>query len=233
MSPVPQQLALDLPHRSAMGREDFMVSVSNAAAVDAIDAWQTWSGSSLAIVGPAGAGKSHLVEVWRAQAGAELVAAAELGEDAVGQATQARAVAVEDIDRGIGDERALFHLLNLARETSLSVLMTSRAAPGEIDIALPDLRSRLRALALVKIDTPDQALLRALLVKLFADRQLKVEPHVIAHLSLQMERSAEAANRVVAEIDRLTLQKRRKITRAIATEALAAVATREDYQAKG
>ena len=219
--PKPQQLVLDLAHRVAMGRDDFLVSRSNSAAVDVIDSWPQWPQQSLAILGSAGAGKTHLVEVWRARAGGARIAASALDEAAVAGAVTAGAVAVEDIDRGIADERVLFHLLNLARELKLSVLITARAAAGEIEIALPDLRSRLRALGYVRIEPPDSALLSALLVKLFDDRQLKVEPRIVEHLARRMERSAEMAARVVDTVDQLALQMRRKITIAIANDALA------------
>ncbi len=219
-----QQMLLDLSLRPAMGREDFLLSPANEAACNAIDVWPGWPQQAMAIVGPAGAGKSHLVEVWRARAGGERIAAAHLREGSVGAAIEAGAIAVEDIDQGIGDEQALFHLLNLAREGRLSVLMTTRAAPGELAVGLPDLRSRLRALALARIAPPDEALLRALLVKLFADRQLGVEPAVISTLVLRMERSADAARRLVDTIDRMALQRRRPVTGKLARDALAALA---------
>lgn len=217
---VPQQLTLDLPHRSATGAEDFLVSGSNEAAVAAIDAWPQWREPAMALAGPAGSGKSHLVAVWAAKSGAARLAAAELGESSIALAAGLKALAIEDADRGIGNERVFFHLLNLARETKLQVLVTTRAAPGEIVIALPDLRSRMRALPVVRIAGPDEALLSGLLVKLFCDRQLEVPPHVVAHVARHMERSMEAASRVVAEIDRLSLAKKRPITRAVAAEAL-------------
>lgn len=216
-----QQLTLDLPHRTATGAEDFLVSGSNEAAVAAIDGWPGWREPALTLVGPAGSGKSHLVAVWVAKSGAARLSAAELGESSVALAAGMKALAIEDADRGIGNERVLFHLLNLARETRLQVLITTRAAPGEIAIALPDLRSRMRALPIVRIAGPDEALLRGLLVKLFADRQLEVAPHVIEHLARNIERSTEAATRVVAEIDRLSLAAKRPVTRATAAEALA------------
>ena len=224
MTSAPRQLVLDLAHRVAMGRDDFLVSNSNSAAVEVIDSWPQWPQQALAILGSAGSGKTHLVEVWRARAGGARISAQELSEDSVAAAVEAGALAVEDVDRGIADERILFHLLNLARELKLSLLITSRAAPGEIAIALPDLRSRLRALGFVRIEPPDSALLSALLVKLFDDRQLKVAPHVIKHLSLHMERSAESAARVVDTIDQLALQMRRKVTVGLAKTALARLA---------
>ncbi len=220
MTGTPQQLVFDLPHRPAEGAEDFLVSRSNEAAVAAIDAWPDWAHRALAVVGPAGSGKSHLVSVWRRRTGAAGLPAATLGDDAVERAAAGRALAIEDIDRGIGEERVLFHLLNLARETRLFLLLTARSAPGEMEIGLTDLRSRLRALPLVRIEPPDEPLLRALLVKLFADRQLAVEPHVVAYLALHMERSADAARRVVAEMDRLALTTHRRMTRPLAAEAL-------------
>ncbi len=217
------QLALDLRFRAALGREDFMVSQVNMAAVAAIDGWAGWSQRAQAIAGPAGSGKSHLVEVWRGLSGAERVPGADLEESAVHRAVATGAMAVEDIDRGIGDERVLFHLFNLAREGRLSLLVTSRALPGELEIALPDLRSRLRAMALTRIDPPDEALFRALLVKLMADRQLKIEPDLIEYLMRRIERSADAARKFVHEIDRHALATRRNVTVPLAREVLKAL----------
>ena len=224
MTDAPQQLTLDLAHRVAMGRDDFLVSQANSAAVEVIDSWPQWPQQSLAILGPAGSGKSHLVEVWRARAGGARIEASQLGEAAVASAVEAGALAVEDVDRGIADERILFHLLNLARELKLSLLITSRDAPGDIAITLPDLRSRMRALGFIRIEPPDSALLSALLVKLFDDRQLRVEPKIIEHLARRMERSAENAARVVDTIDQLSLERQRRITITVANDALARIA---------
>lgn len=227
----PQQLVLALPHRQAQEAEDFLVSRSNTAAVDLVDSWPGWPLHAATVVGPAGAGKSHLANVWRARSHASVVAARTLDETAVAAFEQQRTLVVEDIDRGIGSEQVLFHLLNLAREKSGSLLMTSRIAPGEMTIALPDLRSRLRAIPPVLIEPPDEALIRSVLVKLFSDRQLVVEPHVVSYLSLHMDRSMDAATRVVAVCDRLSLAMQRKVTRAVAAAALAA--EREDAEDGG
>lgn len=221
MSGNPEQLTLELPHRAAQGAEDFLVSGCNEAAVLAIDRWPDWPHTAMAVTGPPGSGKSHLVNVWQARSGAIVLRAAELREDSASRLGGYRAFAIEDIDRGIADEQALFHILNMATEQRLSVLLTSRQAPGELAIALPDLRSRLRAAPLISIARPDEALLRALLVKLFADRQLAVEPHVVSYLALRIERSTEAAQRAVAEADRLALASRRRVTRAVVAEVLA------------
>jgi chromosomal replication initiation ATPase DnaA len=224
----PEQLVLALPHRQAQEAEDFMVSRSNAAAVDVVDAWPHWPLPAALVVGPAGAGKSHLANVWRLRSHAQLVSASHLSEEAVHSFEDRPALVVEDIDRGVGSEQVLFHLLNLAREKSGSILLTSRAAPGEIEITLPDLRSRLRAIPPVFIDGPDEALIRSVLVKLFSDRQLVVEPHVISYLALHMDRSTDVALRVVAICDQLSLAMQRKVTRAIAAQALAEIGRDED-----
>lgn len=220
MSARPQQLAFDLVFRAALGREDFLVGPANTAAVDAIDAWRQWPQRAMAITGPAGAGKTHLVEVWRAASGAIRATGEALTEATVQVATDAEAIAVEDIDRGIADQRVLFHLFNLAREGRLSLLVTSRALPGELDVALPDLRSRLRAMALARIEPPDEALLRPLLVKLLADRQQSVDPGVIEYVMQRMERSADAARRFVAALDRQALASRRTLSKRLAGEVL-------------
>jgi chromosomal replication initiation ATPase DnaA len=217
--PPSGQLVFDLPQLAALEAEDFLVSACNQAAADMIDRWPDWPLSSVVFVAPARAGKTHLANVWRLKSGAERLEAGSLREE---DAANARgALLVEDLHAGIGNERVLFHLLNLVREHKLTMLLTSRVPPGELDVRLPDLRSRLRALPLLTIAEPDEVLLKAVLIKHFADRQLAVEPHVISHLALHMERSMEAAAEVVADIDRLAMASHRKVTRALAAEALA------------
>jgi chromosomal replication initiation ATPase DnaA len=218
----PRQFVLDLPHRPALGAEDFLVSGSNASAVGFIDRWPDWPLTAAVIAGPPRSGKSHLAHVWRLRSGAAIISAQEIGEQTVASLRTSGALVVEDVDAGIADEKAMFHLLNLSRESNLFILLTSARPPGELEISLPDLRSRLRALPLAAIEPPDDALLRAVLVKLFSDRQLAVEPHIIDHLALRMERSMAAAARIVSEIDRRSLAAHRKVTRALAAEVLAA-----------
>lgn len=221
---APRQLVLDLANRPALAAEDFLVSSSNAAAVAMIDRWPDWPQQSVVVVGPARSGKSHLANVWRLKSGADAALAAEtLDLSAVQALRSGKALVIEDVHRGVADQKALFHLLNIAREHRSHLLLTSARAPGELDIALPDLRSRLRALPVVSIEKPDADLLRAVLVKLFNDRQLIVEPHVIGHVALHMEQSMAAAVQLVDEIDRRALAAHRKVTRALAAEVLAGV----------
>jgi len=223
MTERPEQLAFDLPHRAATGVEDFLVSASNAEAVELIDRWPHWPSHAIVISGPSGAGKSHLVNVWRSRSDAAVVAADEVDDPTVGLLVERRALAVEDVAAGVGSERVLFHLLNTARENGLTMLVTTREPPGDLALQLPDFRSRLKALPHVALAPPDEALLAALLVKLIADRQLQVDPLVVATLVRHMERSASAAVRVIAEIDRRQLATRRKVSRALALECLNAI----------
>lgn len=224
----PEQLVFDLPHRQALGAEDFLVSGSNRAAVDLVDRWPDWSHPAAVVAGAARTGKSHLVHVWQLRSGAEILSAQELTDASVARFEDAAALAVEDIDRGIADERVLFHLMNLARERRRTILLTSRAMPGELEIKLPDLRSRLRAAPVVAIDVPDDNLLKAVLIKLFTDRQLVIEPHVVNHIALHMERSIGSAEEVVAAADRMALALGRRVSRAVAAEALRSVAQTHD-----
>lgn len=219
MTAASGQLILDLAQRPALGAEDFLISQSNQAAADIVDRWPHWPHASVVVVAPPGAGKTHLANVWRLRSGAARIEAHALGEREVENAKGA--LLVEDLHAGIGNERALFHLLNLVREHKTSMLLTSRALPGELDVRLPDLRSRLRALPVVVISPPDEALLKGVLVKHFADRQLAVEPPVVSYIALHMEQSMEAAAAIVAEIDRAAMTSHRKVTRALAAEIMA------------
>lgn len=219
MIDFPQQLAFELPHRQALGVEDFLVSQSNDAAVALVDGWPGWPLGAAVISGPAGSGKSHLGNVWRLKSNASVIDADAVSIARVPELAAHGALVIEDIGRA-NDEQALFHLLNLVREQRLQMLLTSHAAPGDLTVTLPDLRSRLKALPHAAIDPPDDQLLRVVLVKLFADRQLAVDPQVIAYLLLRMERSMDAARSVVAEVDRQALMMKRSVTRAVAAAAL-------------
>jgi chromosomal replication initiation ATPase DnaA len=214
----PGQLILDLAHRPALGAEDFLISRSNQAAADIVDRWPDWPNHALVVVAPAGSGKTHLANVWRLKSGAAALEARSLSEADVAHAKGA--LVVEDLHAGVGDERVLFHLLNLVREHKLSMLLTSRSAPGELTVALPDLRSRLRALPLVTIAPPDEALLKAVLVKQFADRQIFVEEELIGYLATHLERSFAAARAAVVLLDEEAMRLRRPLTRALAVDVL-------------
>jgi chromosomal replication initiation ATPase DnaA len=208
---VTRQLALDLGHRPAFGREDFLVSAANRDAVDWIDRYPAWPAHGLALIGPAGSGKTHLAHVFAAAVGGAAVhKLADLEAADIG-ASAHRAFVLERDDAHF-DERTLFHFLNTVKERGAHVLLTAREAPARWHVKLPDLQSRLSALPLVRIAAPDDALLEAVLIKLFADRQLAVAPDVIAYMVRHMDRSFAAMRAIVARADAESLAGRRAVT---------------------
>jgi chromosomal replication initiation ATPase DnaA len=212
------QLPIDLPFRPAYGRADFLVSDCNAVALARIDRWPDWPGRALVLHGPAGSGKSHLVQLWRERSSAVLIAGEALADHDPAVLAASPAVAVDEGDRA--PEAALLHLFNCCRESGAGLLIVVRQAPGTLSIRLPDLGSRLRASDCVGIGSPDDRLLSALLVKHFADRQLRVDPEVIAYLVPRMERSFAAAAALAERLDRLALSAHRPVGLALARQAL-------------
>jgi chromosomal replication initiation ATPase DnaA len=214
------QLTLDLPHRAALGAEDFLVSDCNLAAVRLIDAWPNWHDKVQLLIGPPKSGKTHLVRVWQALSGARSLDLAHLEMALIDTADAGTPFVAEDADVTSFDESALFHLLNLAKEKGLFLLITARSAPPRWGISLPDLLSRLKAAPAVEIGSPDEALLRTVMLKQFADRQLDVDPKVLSFLALRIDRSLEAAAAAVEAVDRAALASGRKISRQLVVEAL-------------
>jgi chromosomal replication initiation ATPase DnaA len=214
----PRQLALALPHAESLARDDFLVGPANEAAVALIDAWPEWPNRAMWLAGPEGSGKSHLAAIWAEAAGARSTTAHALTADNVPGALATGSLVVEDLRPASFDDRALFHLLNLAREDQAFVLITARVPPSSLEIELRDLRSRLRALPVVSIGEPDDQLFRALIVKFCADRQLAVDEAVVGYLATRIERSYAAARQAVELLDREALRLGRPVTRALAAE---------------
>ena len=217
-----RQLVLDLPHRPAQGREDFLVAASNADAVAWIDRWPGWQGGSLVLYGPKGCGKSHLAEVWRSRSGAHLFDSSELTRSKVPDIAAAGSVILNHAE-AVPDDVALLHLINLLRQDGGALLCLSLQAPGHWLVRLADLRSRLAAMQSVGIAEPDDPLLGAVMLKLLSDRQLRAPIEVISFLVPRIERSFAAANLVVALLDRLAAGERRPISIALARKALAEI----------
>lgn len=216
------QLGFDLPVRTARGRDDFLVAPSNAMAVAMIENWRNWSGAKLVLSGPVGAGKTHLTHVWADAASAQIITAADLHRDDVPRLAQS-SIAVEDIPQITGNAKAqtaLFHLHNMVLAEGHTLLLTGTGAVAHWGLQLPDLTSRLQGALEATIDTPDDALLSAVLVKLLADRQLMPPADVIPYLLNRMDRSFAAANRIVAALDHQSLVLKRPITRALAGQVL-------------
>lgn len=206
-----RQLVLDLPHRVARERSDFMVAPSNEAAVEWIDNWPEWPAAGLVLYGPSGSGKTHLATVWQEVSGAVTVPSAGLEAFAM-SLQEGGACVILDAADGVDDEQGILHLYNRIKEMDGYLLVLGESSPSRWPLQLADLASRLRALVAVEIAAPDDALLEALLVKLFADRQLIVGPEIIAYLLPRMERNFAAANILVARIDRSALAQSRTIT---------------------
>ena len=219
MAETPRQLPLVLPHEAALGRDDYLVGKSNRAAFELLGSWPDWPAPVVILAGPVGSGKTHLVEAFHAETGAAVILAADLTSESVADLVTKEAVVVEDAHRGV-DETALFHLLNAARQAGVPVLITSRTWPTAWRITLPDLMSRLRAAAPIEIAEPDDDLLRRVLVKLFADRQIAIDLGVVDYLVVRMERSLGVALKVVDAIDRESLAGRAKITKPLAGRVL-------------
>ena len=220
MSTGPRQLALALHHAESFAREDFLSGPSNAAALALIDCWPQWPNRAIVLTGPEGSGKSHLAAIWSDAAGARLVAARALDQAKVPATLATGALVIEDVAAGAFDERALFHVLNLAREQDAFMLLTARMPPAAWKVTIRDLDSRLKALPIVSLAPPDDTLLRAVLVKLFADRQIAVEEALISYVATHIERSFAAARAVVGRLDGEAMRRKRALTRALAAELL-------------
>ena len=230
MRETPKQLTFDLPLDPRFGAEDFLVSPSNEQAYGQIESWPDWPDTILVLVGPRGSGKSHLASIWATNAHAWNIDATEITQDKVPHLVSNGALAIEDMDRGERDEAALFHLLNLAREKRAFLLITSETLPDRWSLRTPDLLSRLRLAPSVALEAPDDALLKAVLVKLFVDRQLVVDTSVVDYIALRIERSLAKASELVALLDREALSRGRRVSRAIAAEILGAAQETEENE---
>lgn len=221
------QLPLEFPVEEQTSRDDFRVAPPLTAAVRIVDDWPNWPSPVVVLVGPVGCGKSHLARIW-----ADNADAVEIDPVAGARAAEIAArhpVVFEDADRRPFDETELFHVINAVRENGTSLIMTARSFPSSWTVSLPDLKSRLKAATVVEIGEPDEALLREVLLKLFSDRQIAVDDRLIGYLAERMERSTEAARRVVDALDRLALARRTRISRALAAEVLEGFSQAGEY----
>lgn len=219
----PRQLALSLPHAERLSREDFLEGECNASAFALVECWPAWPSPVAMLAGPEGSGKSHLGAIWATIAGARTIAARALTVASVPEALVTGAAVVEDLSPGHFDERALFHLMNLARQDGAFLLLTARSAPSTWAIGLRDLASRLRAVAVTNLSAPDDALLRALIVKLALDRQIVLDERVVGFLAGRIERSYRGVREAVARLDEESLRQHRPVTRPLAADVLRGV----------
>lgn len=227
-----RQLTFDLPRREARGRDDFFVSPANEQAVALMDG--NWPQARLLLVGPEGAGKSHLTQVWASDRAATILHARELVNTLPQLLAQAPApTAVEDIDQLAGkapSEETLFHLLNAQAQHGQPLLLTASAPPQRAGFLLPDLLSRLTGLQMARLDAPDDALLAAVLVKLFRDRQIDIAPQVVNYILTRSERSFAALGQIVAALDAEALTRGSAITRPLAAEIFSRLPAQVDIK---
>lgn len=212
---TPEQLTFELPIRPALQREDFLVSPSNEEAVGFIDLWPQWPGPVACVMGPPGSGKTHLAHVWQAKSDAQICAATDVNEGLVTSIVSKTALIIRRADLGV-DEEALFHLFNVITRVEGFLLLTAERAPSAWPISLPDLKSRLVTASVIELQPPDDVLIASLLVKQFSDRQIRVDPELIAYLIPRIERSSTAVERVVDVLDRAAMRDKSKITVAFA-----------------
>ena len=214
-----EQFALELPFEPSFAREQFLAAPSNADALAMIERWPSWPDPVLLLVGPPGSGKSHLAAIWAQRTQAYGPPPADLPPLESLMRRKPDAIVVDGLEHA-RDETALFHLLNHANENNIPVLLTARSRPREDWVSLPDLLSRIRRAPLIEIGAPDEELIRAVLEKLFRDRQLIVEPGLADYLTVRLERSLEAARAFVRDLDREALMRGRRLTRVLAGELL-------------
>ncbi len=214
------QFLLPLPSAPRFGREDFLVGTANEAAFAHIERWPRWLSPAAIVIGPPGSGKSHLATIFAQESGARILRADHLAPAEVPHLAHQRALVLEDADRFPPDEVALFHLINLARETGLSLVMTARSQPDHWGIRTPDLLSRLRAQPLLTLAEPDDGLLAGLFVKHFADRQIHVDAQVVSYALARIERSYSAVQTLVAGLDHQSLLRKKPVSRAMVAELL-------------
>lgn len=220
MQMPPRQLALDLAVSESFSRDDFLETPANTSVLHLLERWPDWSGAELILVGPEGSGKSHLAAIWARLSGARTVSGHALATAHVPTALATGALVVEDLAPGRFDERALFHLLNLAREEVAYLILTTQTQPAGWSFAVADVASRMRAIPVAPLAPADDVLMRAILVKLFADRQLQVDEALVQFIAARIERSPAAAKAAVAHLDNEALKRGRPVNRALASELL-------------
>lgn len=219
-----RQLSFDLPARTALGREDFFVAPSNAMAIALLDGWTMWPGGKLIITGPEGSGKTHLAHVWAGATRARIVPATAVTEDAIPQLCNGPLV-LEDVQstaKDIEQQKRLFHLHNLILAEQNPLLITGVGAPSHWRFSLPDLQSRLEGTQNAQLDPPDDALLAAILAKLFNDRGILPKPDVIPYLIGRMDRSFAAARTIVEHLDHVAMTEKKNLSRQFVARVLSA-----------
>lgn len=212
------QLVFDLPRRASLAREDFFVAASNALAISVIDNWEAWEFNKAVLIGPKGAGKTHLANLWAEQVQGKIC---DLSTDFAGLSPAN--YCVDDMQNCADNpdaQEALFHFHNRIIGAGKSLLFVGRGSVRDWGITLPDLASRLGQTDLAEISSPQDDLLMAVMAKEFSDRQVQVTQPTLSYLIRNMDRSFEALHHLVDALDHASLSAGRKITRSLAAEIL-------------
>ncbi|RLQ87666.1 HdaA/DnaA family protein [Notoacmeibacter ruber] len=215
-----EQLLLDLTRDPALSRDDLVATPANRSALALVDSWPNWSSPIAVLHGAEGSGKSHLAAIWKDKASARAADPAAVDGGAIEHAMVGGAILIEDLDSHTPDQTGLFHLINAIRQGGGSLLVTARTSPSGWRLTLPDLVSRLRSVSLAEIGPPDDMLLEAVLVKLFSDRQISLDPAVVTFLMPRIERSLSATATLVERIDRRAMAQRSAVTRPLVVDVL-------------
>ena len=221
------QLPLEFIPEPYMGKEDFMVAACNYEAFKLVDSWPDWPFFAICIYGPEGCGKTHLATIFAHTVSTlthwpykiPCIKAKDINFETLEYFNLCQCLIVEDLNENI-DNEALFHLYNHYRNEGGYILFTSQQAPARLNFHLPDLRSRMNIVPSATINEPDDEMLSALFLKLFTDRQITVAPEVINYMLHNTQRSFAYACKLVAEIDNISLAKKRAVSIAIVKEAI-------------
>ncbi|MGY9034177.1 MAG: chromosomal replication initiator DnaA [Rhodobacterales bacterium] len=218
------QLSFSLPKKETLDRDNYFVSQANQGAVSLIEDWINWPSRKLILVGSEGSGKTHLGHLWASEVGATIINATTLMEQQVSELSKAP-VLVEDINeiqRNQPVEIVLFHLHNLLYSEGHSLLMTSQILPGRLSFSLEDLQSRIEASTIAKLHPVDDDLLGAILIKMFADRQIYFSDKLLTYVLSRVERSYTAAKLFVEEVDSKAMAESRVIGKKLVRDILEA-----------
>jgi len=213
-----RQLPLALPILERFEREDFLVGEANELAYATLEQWPDWPDPVMLLLGPPGSGKTHLASIWAKRAHAWSVVSTDISHRPSAELLSSTAVLIEDVDRGLPDEAAFFHLLNIAREKKCFVLLTARTPPGDWGIKTMDLLSRLRLAPRIDLREPDDALMAGLLVKFFVERQMVVDMQVVDFIRSRIDRSVASVRDFVDALNSESLARKKRITRNLARE---------------
>ena len=218
-----KQLYFDMPDKTALGIEDYIITESNSFAFDLISRMIKGEINQGVISGPSFSGKTHLSKILIKNIGGnESLYIDRDYKKIIEKVGSSNLIVIENIDKVLEDksEEDLFHIINFTKENDKKLLMTSCKSISNIEFKLEDLKSRLNATLEAKIMQPDDELMKLVLIKIFNDKQLLINPNVIDFLRSRLERSYKSINDFIEKIDKFSLEKGKKITIALINDLI-------------